>query len=113
MVDQVVTSGDIARAVEMAGMADRPVCVHSSLRSFGHLPAGAATVIDAVLAAGATLVVPASTFRSCMAAPPPGATRPYNSQDDGSLPRPGHVPAAAWDRAATFIDPAMGALPAA
>ncbi|MGH3385619.1 MAG: AAC(3) family N-acetyltransferase [Nocardioidaceae bacterium] len=111
-MNEVVTTGDVVAGLEAAGTAGRPLCVHSSLRSFGRLASGAATVVDGVLGTGATVLAPVSSFRTCMAAPPPGASRPFNSEDDGSVPAPGQIPAAAWDPAATFVDPAMGMLPA-
>jgi aminoglycoside 3-N-acetyltransferase len=102
---------------EMAGALDGlaapglPVCVHASLRSFGTLAAGPDTVIDAVLAVGATLVVPTASFRSCLAPRPEGVSRPFNAEGDGSIPD--RYPAHRWDPGADFVDPAMGALPAA
>lgn len=108
--DEVVSTAEITEALTALGVSGIPVCVHASLRSFGRLSAGADTVIDAVLAAGATLLVPTSSFRTCMAPRPAGVTRPFNAEDDGSIP---HVlPATPFSRDGRFIDPAMGALPA-
>jgi aminoglycoside 3-N-acetyltransferase len=106
----VIGTAEIAAAFGGLGAAGRPVCVHASLRSFGTLAAGPDTVIDAALAAGATLLVPTASFRTCLAPAPGGAGRPFNAEDDG-IP-PAQSPAA-WDRCADFVDPAMGALPAA
>ncbi|HEY2765037.1 MAG TPA: AAC(3) family N-acetyltransferase, partial [Pseudonocardiaceae bacterium] len=57
-----------------------------------------------------TLVVPTASFRSCMAPRPHGISRPFNAEDDASIPDT--PPAQRFDPSAGFIDPAMGALPA-
>jgi aminoglycoside 3-N-acetyltransferase len=108
-----VTAEVIADVLCELKVAGRPVCVHASLRSFGPLAAGADTVIDGVLRTGATLLVPTSTFRTCLAPRPSGTGYRFNSEDDGAVPPPGTAPRGLWDPAATFVDPAMGALPAA
>jgi len=111
---RAVTVDDVRVAVRDADLADRPVCVHASLKSFGMVDGGAETVVQGLLDVGTTVVVPTSTFRFCMAPKPAGLPeRPFNSEDDGSIPLAGTPPVAAYDRAASFIDPAMGAIPAA
>lgn len=57
-----VTQSDIQRAAGDLGLSGRPLCVHSSLRSFGHVEGGARTVIDGLLAAGCTVMVPTFTY---------------------------------------------------
>jgi len=47
---------DVERAVRELGLAGRPIEVHASLRSFGGLTDGAATIVDGVLAAGSTVL---------------------------------------------------------
>src|SRR4051794_1752782 len=94
-----VTAEAVAEAVTRLGLAGRPVCVHASLRSFGGLAAGADTVIDGVLRAGATLLVPTSSFRTCMAPRPDGAGHRFNSEDDGAIPPPGTPPNGVWEPA--------------
>jgi len=106
----VIGTAQIAAALDSLAAAGRPVCVHASLRSFGPLAAGPETVIDAALAVGATLLVPTASFRTCLAAAPPGAFRPFNAEDDDMVPA---ASPSAWDRRADFVDPAMGAFPAA
>lgn len=111
MITMVTGTAEIVEAMTRLGAAGRPVCVHASLRSFGGLAAGPDTVIDGVLEAGATLLVPTSSFRTCMAPRPAGVSRrPFNAEDDGSVPDA--MPAIPYSRHGTFIDPAMGALPA-
>lgn len=106
----VIGTAEIAAAFASLAAGGRPVCVHASLRSFGPLAAGPDTVIDGALAAGTTLVVPTASFRTCLVAAPAGVVRPFNAEDDGM--EPAGSPRA-WDRCADFVDPAMGALPAA
>src|SRR3954451_12644610 len=108
---RIVGREDLARAVEALGLTGRPLCLHSSLRSFGPVSGGADAVIDGLLDAGATVLVPSSTFRWCMAPRPDGPPLPGNAEDDGSIPPRGSVPPAGFSPLADFLDPAMGALP--
>lgn len=105
-----IGAAEVTAAVREIGGSGLSVCVHASLRSFGGLDGGADAVIDGVLAAGATLLVPSSTFRTCMAPRPPGVNRPFNAEDDGSIPA--ELPHTWWEPAGAATDPAMGALPA-
>lgn len=57
-----VTRDDLDAAIEQLGLGGRAVCVHSSLRSFGRVDGGADAVIDAVLGAGCTLLVPTHSW---------------------------------------------------
>jgi aminoglycoside N3'-acetyltransferase len=61
---QPVLIDDIRQAVTVNGLAGKPVCIHSSLKSFGRVAGGPRTVIDAFLLEGCTVIVPAfvSTF---------------------------------------------------
>lgn len=54
-----VTPAAILAALRDLGLAGRVVGVHASLRSFGRIEGGAATVVTAFLDAGCTLLVPA------------------------------------------------------
>ena len=108
----MVGSADIQQAFQTLGINDLPVCVHASLRSFGGLEHGPRTVIDGVLSAGCTLVVPAFTDHYDIA-PPPGM-RPqrnaWNYDVEGDMPgasRPPYAPSS------NLINAGMGALPAA
>lgn len=60
----MVTLDDIRKAVYDAGITGKAVCVHSSLKSFGHVEGGPRTVIDGLLAEGCTVMAPTfvSTF---------------------------------------------------
>lgn len=108
-----VTIHEIREATRELGLFDRPICVHSSLRSFGWVEGGARTVIDGLLLEGCTVLVP--TF-SChaFAIPPPAGMRPTrNAWDYGepSCPRPGS--GRVYTPEAMDIDDYMGAIPAA
>jgi aminoglycoside 3-N-acetyltransferase len=114
VVTGAVTIGDVRAAMRDAGLADRAVCVHASLKSFGRVDGSAEAVVQGMLDVGTTVVVPTSTFRFCMAPKPAGLHElPFNSEDDGSIPPPGTSAVAGYDRTASFVDPAMGAIPAA
>lgn len=64
-----VTRIDIARGIEELRLIGLPVCIHSSLKSFGHVEGGADAVVDAFLDARCTVVVP--TFDYINEIPPP------------------------------------------
>lgn len=66
----IVTQQDIQRAIELLELADMPICIHSSLRSFGRLENGAQTVVDGFLAEGCTVLVPTFTNVSFGITPP-------------------------------------------
>jgi aminoglycoside N3'-acetyltransferase len=63
-----VTRDDISNAVRTLELQGKPLCVHASLRSFGHVEGGADAVIDGLLAAGCTVLVP--SFSQHYVAPP-------------------------------------------
>jgi len=51
-----VTTGDIRKAIRNLGLAERPLCVHSSLRSFGWVEGGAQVVVDGLLGASCGII---------------------------------------------------------
>jgi aminoglycoside N3'-acetyltransferase len=57
-----VTQSDVRRATQDLSLSGRPLCVHSSLRSFGWVQGGADAVINALLAEGCTVLVPTMTW---------------------------------------------------
>lgn len=102
----------IREAIRSLGLAGLPVCVHSSLRSFGHVVGGAGTVIDAFLDEGCTLVVP--TFSAVLfgIAPPEGMRPARNAIDyDAAVESPGR--GRIFSPASNELSPSMGAIPAA
>ena len=106
-----VTNADIAGAIRSLGLSRRPLCVHSSLRSFGWVEGGADAIIDAFLDEGCTLVVPAHSYFFAVG-PPPGLRPERNGweydhvQDWPDLDRTFSV-------GSNEISDEMGAIPAA
>ncbi len=86
-----IDRNELVRAVTDLGLAGRAVCLHSSLKSHGPVDGGAATVVDAFLATGATLLVPTFSFAYAVTAPP-DMRPPRNGADyvgwtsEGGLP---------------------------
>jgi hypothetical protein len=82
----VVDASDITGAIRGLGLGGMAVCLHASLRSFGRVDGGAAAVVDGILAAGCTLLVPSFTSRFAVA-PPPGAWLDRNGWPTAPYPR--------------------------
>jgi aminoglycoside 3-N-acetyltransferase len=110
---QPVTQEEIQSALRGLGLAGQPVCVHSSLRSFGRVAGGAGAVVAAFLAEGCTLMVPSFTYDFAMA-PPPKLRIPRNGLDYDA-PYPGSTAGTQriYTPATREIDPDMGAIAAA
>lgn len=98
-------------AIVDLGLADRPVCLHSSLRSFGHLEGGADAVVDAFASAGCTLLVPTFSWDTYRLPPPPGMRPERNGIDYETAPG-GSVPQSVYTPEANTVDRDMGAVPA-
>ena len=64
-----VTAATIRKSVQELGLAGQYLCAHASLRSFGWVDGGAATVVDGLLQEGCTVLVPA--FADVYRIPPP------------------------------------------
>ena len=75
-----VTSKEVSEAASRVGLGGRPLLVHSSLRSFGHVLGGAQAVIDGLLERGCTVMVP--TFLAAYEIPPPEGERPLRNGID-------------------------------
>ena len=65
----MVTAQYIRASVRALGLSNSPLCVHSSLRSFGWVDGGADAVADGLLAERCTILVP--SFSWGFAVPPP------------------------------------------
>ena len=65
----MVTKQDIIDGIRSLGLSSSIVCLHSSLKSFGHVEGGADTVVQAFVQEGCTLVVPTFLFDSQVPAP--------------------------------------------
>lgn len=110
-----LTHNDIRQAIRTPGLSNQPLCIHSSLRSFGTVEGGVDTILDSLLAEDCTVLVPTFTNSSFAVAPPADPSlRPARNGFD-----PQHV----WQHAVSEnniytpatreIDKNMGALPAA
>lgn len=71
---------DIREAVHDLGLSGYPLCVHSSLRSFGWVEGGALAVVYGLMAEGCTVMVP--TFSWIFAVPPPPNMRRLRNGSD-------------------------------
>ena len=107
-----VTFDNIRAAVRALDLSGQPLCVHSSLRSFGHVEGGAATVIDGLLAEGCTLLVPAQSYLYAVP-PPPDQRPPRNGWDYDAYPGPTDGIGRVYTPASRDVDPSVGAIPAA
>lgn len=110
----MVTKADVQQAIQALGLANQPLCVHASLRSFGWVDGGADALIAGLLAAGCTLLVPA--FSDEFGVPPlPTMVRLQNGSDyDWVMRKAWPGVGKIYTPASTAIEKAeMGAIPAA
>lgn len=108
----VVTRQQIQLALRGLGLSGRPVCLHSSLRSFGHVKGGAGAVVGAFLDEGCTVLVP--TFSSAFAIAPPAHLRfERNGWNYDLDAHAGPGSDAIYSPEVREIDRDMGAIPAA
>lgn len=110
----MVTKADIQQAIQALGLANQPLCVHASLRSFGWVDGGADAIIDGIVAAECTLLVPA--FSDEFGVPPlPTMHRLQNGTDyDWVMRKRWPGVGKIYTPASTAIEQReMGALPAA
>ncbi len=108
-----VTIRDIRDAIRFLELSNRPLCVHSSLRSFGWVDGGASTVVDGLLAEECTILVPTFSW-DYFGIPPPPDMQPerngfYYEDYDGTFFGIGRV----YTPESMEIDQDMGAIPAA
>ena len=107
-----VTRQDIADAAAANGLVGAVLCVHSSLSSFGRVDGGARAVVDGLLEAGCTVMVPAFSYDFSVA-PPPGralARNAWGDRDNDGLPP---APADAYTPDCNDVHGSMGVVPAA
>ena len=107
-----VTRRDIADAAAANGLSDGALCVHSSLSSFGRVAGGARAVVDGLLDAGCTVMVPAFTYDFAVAQPPGRelSRNAWGDRDDEGLP-PATEEVYTPER--NDVHESMGAIPAA
>ncbi|CAN5697718.1 hypothetical protein BH23CHL2_BH23CHL2_09700 [soil metagenome] len=104
---------DIEGGIKELGLTGLPVCIHSSLKSFGFVEGGADAILDAFLDAGCTVVVP--TFRyTGEIAPPDGVDIERNGWDDTRATEVGNHSSEPYDSSSNSMTTGeMGATPAA
>ena len=107
-----VTRRDIADAAAANGLCGAALCVHSSLSSFGRVVGGARAVVDGLLDAGCTVMVPAFSYDFAVTQPPGRKLHrnAWGDRDDGEL-RP--VADRVYTPDCNDIHDSMGAIPAA
>lgn len=108
----VVTRQDIQHALRLLGLSEQPLCLHSSLRSFGHLAGGAMSIVQALLDEGCTVLVP--TFSSIFeVAPPPHLRFARNGWNYDIAAGSNSGLDRVYNSDVSDIDREMGAIPAA
>ena len=117
MAARRVSQSEVQAGAERLGLAGLPVCLHASLRSFPALEDGPATLVDGLLACGATVMV-ATMANESFGVPAPADDRPgrngidYAAEDrrTGEVSRPGQRDR--YDPSRTEVDRVLGATPA-
>jgi len=105
-----IETAELGQAVRDAGLADAPVCVHTSLRSFGTSPR-ADDVIDGFLTAGCTVMVPTFSHGIFGLRPPPHL-RPARNGTDYDVSRMNDAGRdRVFDPSTNDVDETMGTLP--
>ncbi|MEM7032320.1 MAG: AAC(3) family N-acetyltransferase [Chloroflexota bacterium] len=116
-----VTLKDIRIAANEVDLSYRPICVHSSLRSFGIVEGGASTVISGLKQVGCTILVPTCPpWDTYLVKPRPhqlldqngGSATAWQTYFD-SLPDPEPDSIPVYDAKIAPVDKDMGAIPAA
>ena len=109
---KAVTQRDIRSAVVALDLSDTPLCVHSSLRSFGWVDGGPMSVVDGLLAEGCSVMVPSFTSEF-EAAPPSDRRHPRNGCSyETDFPTAGKN-AGIYTTRSLSIDHDLGAIPGA
>jgi aminoglycoside 3-N-acetyltransferase len=112
----IVAREDIRQAVSRLGLFGHPVCVHSSLRSFGRVEGGPEAMIGGLLDEGCTVLV--ATMANQFSIRPPPDDRParngliYEETDRQVAGSPWPGMAQIYDPSRTETDEWLGATPA-
>lgn len=111
----MISRADIRQAATDLGLAGLPLEVHSSLKSFGYVEGGPDAVIDGLLDAGCTVLVPTfSTWRYLHRQPLEQPELCFERNALAELDqRPYFEPSPVYDTSSTVINDSMGAIPAA
>lgn len=83
----MLTISDLTRAFRRLGLRDKPVVAHASLSAFGYIEGAAPTLVEALLASAAALVMPTHTYAPLVApkSGPPQNGMNYESPHRWSL----------------------------
>lgn len=111
MLQPIVTSHQIQAGLRVLKLSNRPLCVHSSLRSFGRLEDSVKTVVEGILREGCTIMVP--TFTSHFDVPPPAGRRLERNGFDYNNEQPSTLIPRWYTPESTLINVGMGTLPRA
>ncbi len=103
-----VTAAGLRRGIRGHDLSGRTVVVHSSLASFGTVDGGAGAVVQAFLAEGCTIVVPAFSYW-CEVNPPPGI---HLARNGDRVRLPDHRVAHGFSPGMAAVSREMGAIPA-
>ena len=110
----MILAKDLINAIDDLDLADRPVMLHASLRSFGTaIDGGADTLLDALLKCGCTVMAPAFTEPQ-FGLPAPAGMRPArNGLDYAAVPSRTTIPTSpAYSVDCGLINSHLGVLPA-
>lgn len=107
----MVTYNDIKDAINDNGLSNKTICLHSSLKAFGYLEGGAATVVKAFIESGCTIVVPTFYYNSAVKAPK-GYEIKQNGYFNEELPDPDSSEVIPYDAGKRITAREMGAIPA-
>jgi aminoglycoside N3'-acetyltransferase len=92
---------DVLAAIDELDIAGRPICLHASLSAHGAVVGGAATIVDALLERGVTVVVPTFSGAAFEVPAPPVLAQDGAAQGAATIFSPESLE----------IDASMGALP--
>jgi aminoglycoside N3'-acetyltransferase len=107
-----MTTMILRSAIRDLGLSGRPLCIHSSLRSFGWVEGGAATVVDALLGEGCTVLVPTFSESFGTVPPPKGRHILRNATNDTFFAELGEASSWRYSTESIEVDSDMGAIPA-
>jgi aminoglycoside N3'-acetyltransferase len=68
-MSMMVSDQAIRVGIRELGLSSRPICVHASLRSFGHVEGSASTVVRSFQEEGCTLLVPSFSWTFAVSPP--------------------------------------------
>lgn len=110
-MNNAVRVQDVAGAVRALGLQNRPVCLHSSLRSFGFVEGGAEAVVQGFLNEGCTVMVPTFTYEEV--APPAEQSPLQNGYDYARSTTAPAQPKTVYSPDSADVADDMGAIPQA